>query len=89
MILGMIFESEPIVEVAKSLQCDPSQAILATTMFRGIEVIPRATKLERIILLSTQQYCSFWGPGFPYIPTLFDFSQICNKTSSLLSLCLK
>jgi diketogulonate reductase-like aldo/keto reductase len=45
---GMIFESESIVEVAKSLQATPSQAILATTMYRGIEVIPRATKVDHM-----------------------------------------
>jgi diketogulonate reductase-like aldo/keto reductase len=45
---GMIFESEAIVELAKSLQASPAQAILATSMYRGIEVIPRATKLEHM-----------------------------------------
>ena len=47
----MIFESEAIVELAKSLQASPAQAILATSMYRGIEVIPLATKLERIYLI--------------------------------------
>jgi len=45
---SMIFESEPIVKLANSLQCTPSQAILATTIFRGIEVIPRATNVEHM-----------------------------------------
>jgi len=45
---GMIFEGETISEIAKSLGASPAQAILATSMFRGIEVIPRATKLEHM-----------------------------------------
>jgi len=46
---NMIFENEGIAEVAKRLGTEHlSQAILATTIFRGIEVIPRATKLEHM-----------------------------------------
>lgn len=45
---SMIFEQESIAELAKTLQATPSQVILATTMYRGIEVIPRSTKSDRM-----------------------------------------
>jgi len=42
---NLLFENESVKQVADELKCTPAQAVLASTMARGISVIPRSTNV--------------------------------------------